>query len=163
MGLGGTGTSFELGEDGIFDRWSRPETSPHRTLTKVEDRSARSAGTRISAPDSLGAGVPVLHGPSGAGAPRPEPVVSHIDRQSGQQIRRYERKRAGELVQVKVKRLGRILKGGRHKVRGREACRKGKDREGRVGFAYVDRPSTITPALPTPRPCPTRPLPPRRP
>ena len=45
--------------------------------------------------------------------------LSHVDRQTGQPIRRCERQRPGELVHVDVKKLGKIPKGGGHKVRGR--------------------------------------------
>ena len=47
--------------------------------------------------------------------------LSHIDRQSGREIRRYERERPGELVHVDVKKLGKIPPGGGHKIRGRAA------------------------------------------
>ena len=47
--------------------------------------------------------------------------LSHLDRQSGREIRRYERKRPGELVHVDVKKLGKIPGGGGHRVHGTRA------------------------------------------
>jgi hypothetical protein len=86
--------------------------------------------------------------------------LSHIDRQSGREIRCYERERPGELVHVDVKKLGKIPPGGGHKVRGRQATRPGKERQGRVGFAYVTPPSTTTLDWPTQKSSATRPGPP---
>lgn len=60
--------------------------------------------------------------------------LAHLDRPTGQVIRRYERDRPGELVHVDVKKLGRIPDGGGHKVLGRQA---GRARRSNVGFDYV--------------------------
>jgi transposase InsO family protein len=60
--------------------------------------------------------------------------LGHIDRQTAQPIRRYERTRPGELVHVDVKKLGRIPAGGGHKVHGRQA-RPSKKRW--AGYAYL--------------------------
>ena len=128
----------ELGADGLFDRSSRPRRSPARTPAKVEARICairrseklgpdRIAG-RLELPASTVHRVLVRHDLG---------RLDHMDRQTGREIRRYERSRPGELVHVDVKKLGRIPKGGGHKVRGRAASRKGKDRQGRVGYAYI--------------------------
>jgi transposase InsO family protein len=56
-----------------------------------------------------------------------------MDRPTGAVIRRYERERAGELVHVDVKKLGRIPDGGGHRVLGRA----GRPRWGKAGMGYA--------------------------
>ncbi len=60
--------------------------------------------------------------------------LAHLDRPTGQVIRRYERDRPGELLHVDVKKLGRIPDGGGHKVLGRQA---GRATRNSMGFDYV--------------------------
>ena len=129
---------LELGVDGLHDRSSRPRHCPYRTPARVEDRIIRMRRRDKVGPDRIAfrLGVPastvhrvlVRHDLN---------RLSHLDRQTGQPIRRYERKRPGELVHVDVKKLGRIPRGGGHKVLGRAASRPGKDRQGRVGYVYL--------------------------
>ena len=99
----------ELGADGLFDRSSRPRRSPARTPAKVEARICairrseklgpdRIAG-RLELPASTVHRVLVRHDLG---------RLDHMDRQTGREIRRYERSRPGELVHVDVKKLGRI-------------------------------------------------------
>jgi transposase InsO family protein len=59
--------------------------------------------------------------------------LSHLDRRTATPIRRYERRRPGELVHVDIKKLGRIPAGGGHRVHGRQATRRKK----RLGYAYL--------------------------
>jgi transposase InsO family protein len=61
--------------------------------------------------------------------------LAHLDRQTAEPIRRYERKRPGELVHVDIKKLGRIPPGGGHKIHGRAATRRNRRRG--VGYAYL--------------------------
>ena len=49
--------------------------------------------------------------------------LAHLDRPTGQVIRRYERTRPGELLHANVKKLGRIPDGGGPTVLGRQAGR----------------------------------------
>ena len=128
----------ELGVEGLHDRSSRPRRSPNRTPARLEERIVRHRRTHKVGPDRIAfrLGVPawtvhqvlVRHDLS---------RLSHLDRQTGEPIRRYERKRPGELIHVDVKKLGRIPPGGGHKTRGRAASRPGEDREGHVGYAYL--------------------------
>jgi transposase InsO family protein len=66
--------------------------------------------------------------------------LDHIDRATGEPIRRYERERPGELVHVDIKKLGVIPDGGGWRARGRlvgarnNALRK---RAGRASYGYV--------------------------
>ncbi|MGW2779630.1 IS481 family transposase [Streptomyces olivaceoviridis] len=123
------------GEAGLADRSSRPRTTPHRTADTVEARVCHERQVRKLGPARLGPalGLPastvhrilVRHGLN---------RLAHLDRPTGQVIRRYERDRPGELVHVDVKKLGRIPDGGGHKVLGRQA---GRARRSSVGFDYV--------------------------
>lgn len=60
--------------------------------------------------------------------------LAHLDRPTGQVIRRYERTRPGELLHVNVKKLGRIPDGGGPTVLGRQA---GRARRSSTGVDYV--------------------------
>ncbi|MEU1667053.1 IS481 family transposase [Streptomyces sparsogenes] len=123
------------GEQGLYDRPSRPRTTPHRTAAAVEARVCRLRRDRKLGPARLG---PVLGLPASTvhrvlvrhGLNR----LAHLDRPTGQVIRRYERDRPGELIHVDVKKLGRIPDGGGHKVLGRQA---GRATRGGAGFDFV--------------------------
>lgn len=129
---------LELGADGLFDRSSRPRSSPGQTPPKVEDRICRLRRTEKLGPNRLG-------GRLGMPASTVHRVLvrhdlnrlSHVDRQTGQPIRRYERKRPGELVHVDVKKLGKIPPGGGHKALGRAEARRRNKQRPRIGFSYV--------------------------
>ncbi len=123
------------GEPGLHDRSSRPRTTPHRTPAMVEASVCRLRQARKLGPARIG---PVLGLPASTvhrilvrhGLNR----LAHLDRPTGEVIRRYERDRPGELVHVDVKKLGRIPDGGGHKVLGRQA---GRARRSSMGFDYV--------------------------
>ncbi|MET7349010.1 IS481 family transposase [Streptomyces mirabilis] len=123
------------GEEGLADRSSRPRTTPHRTPAAVEARVCRLRQTRKLGPARLG---PILDLPASTvhrilvrhGLNR----LAHLDRPTGQVIRRYERDRPGELLHVDVKKLGRIPDGGGHKMLGRQA---GRATRSKMGFDYV--------------------------
>jgi transposase InsO family protein len=123
------------GEPGLHDRSSQPRTTPHRTPAMVEARVCRLRQARKLGPARIG---PVLGLPASTvhrilvrhGLNR----LAHLDRPTGEVIRRYERDRPGELVHVDVKKLGRIPDGGGHKVLGRQA---GRARRSSMGFDYV--------------------------
>jgi len=108
------------GEAGLEDRSSRPHRSPRRLPARAEARICRLRQERKLGPHRLAAL---------SGHPRStcyavlrrwglERLV-WMDRPTGRVIRRYERKAAGELVHVDVKKLGRIQPGGGHRVYGR--------------------------------------------
>jgi hypothetical protein len=50
--------------------------------------------------------------------------LAHLDRVTGQPVRRYEHHRPGQLVHLDVKRLGNIPAGGGHRFLGRAAGRR---------------------------------------
>lgn len=129
---------LELGSDGLFDRSSRPRTSPGRTPAQLEERICRIRRTEKLGPDRLGGRLQMAPSTVHRVLVRHDlHRLRHLDRQTGREIRRYERKRPGELVHVDVKKLGKIPVGGGHKTRGRAAARKDKNRQGRIGFAYI--------------------------
>ena len=74
--------------------------------------------------------------------------LDHMDRATGEVVRRYERDRPGDLIHVDVKKFGRIPAGGGWKVHGRgvnqsratgqaNATARDKRGTGKVGYAYV--------------------------
>ena len=128
----------ERGVDGLHDRSSRPLRSPRRTPERTEDRIVRERRRDKLGPDRI-AGRLGLPSSTVYQVLRRHDLnrLTHLDGQTAQPVRRYERSRPGELVHVDVKKLGRIPPGGGHKVRGRAASRPGKDRQGRVGYAYL--------------------------
>jgi hypothetical protein len=58
--------------------------------------------------------------------------LAHTDRASGAVVR-YQRERPGELVDLDVKKLGRIPDGGGHKIHGRAVARRGRG----IGYDYI--------------------------
>ncbi|MEY2478490.1 MAG: hypothetical protein QOG87_3805 [Actinomycetota bacterium] len=129
---------LEDGIDGLEDRSSRPRNSPTQTRAHIEARIVRIRVTDKAGPDRIGArlGVP----PSTVYAVlrrRRLSQLRHLDRPTGQVIRRYERSRPGELVHLDVKKLGRIPAGGGHRVIGRQAGDHKRIRRKGVGYAYL--------------------------
>ena len=127
---------LELGVDGLHDRSSRPLRSPRRVSERLEAKICRRRRTEKVGPDRLALRLELPASTIYRVLRRHDlNRLSHLDRQSAQPIRRYERSRPGELVHVDVKKLGRIPAGGGHKVHGRPATRRNKRR--RVGYAYL--------------------------
>jgi transposase InsO family protein len=106
---------------GLYDRPSRPRTTPHRTPTDVEARICDLRRERKLGPARIG---PIL----GLPASTVHRVLTRhnlnrlrwMDRPTGQIIRRYERSRPGELVHVDIKKLGNIPDGGGHRIMPRQ-------------------------------------------
>ncbi|MFD9706414.1 IS481 family transposase [Lentzea sp. NPDC059081] len=110
----------ELGAAGMTDRSSRPLTSPRRTPTRTERRIIKVRLARRWGPARiaylLGLVPSTVHRVlTRYGLAR----LSHVDRATGEPVRRYERATPGELVHVDIKKLGNIPDGGGHKVHGR--------------------------------------------
>jgi hypothetical protein len=109
------------GDAGLYDRSSRPLTTPHRTPANVENRICELRRDRKLGPARIG---PILGIPASTvhrvltrhGLNR----LSWMDRPTGQVIRRYERERPGELVHVDIKKLGNIPDGGGHRIMPRQ-------------------------------------------
>lgn len=131
------------GEAGLWDRSSRPHTSPARTPSSVEDQVLEARRVFRRGPDWIGAelgvsartvsrilrrhGVPYLH--------ELDPLTGQVIRASKMTATRYERDRPGELVHVDVKKLGRIPNGGGWKAHGRAQGRPANVRG--AGYDYI--------------------------
>jgi transposase InsO family protein len=125
---------LELGVDGLHDRSSRPRRSPRRVPERVEVKICRQRRAEKVGPDRLAIHLDLPASTIYRVLRRHDlNRLSHLDRQSGAPIRRYERSRPGELVHVDVKKLGRIPTGGGHRIHGRPATRHKK----RLGYAYL--------------------------
>jgi len=104
------------GELGLLDRSSRPQSSPNATpeqrvqLIALLRRSTRMTGAEIA--EVLAMPITTVQG-----------ILTRIglgkrSRLDQEKVLRYERKRAGELVHVDVKKLGRIERGAGKRVTG---------------------------------------------
>jgi transposase InsO family protein len=132
------------------DRSSRPHRSPTRTRRPIEARIKHLRTKKKLGPVQIA-------GRTGVPASTVHAVLvrlglnrlDHIDRATGEPIRRYEKASPGELVHVDIKRLGIVPPGGGWRIHGRGQApnRGGKERanalaharrgRGRIGYAYV--------------------------
>jgi transposase InsO family protein len=136
------------GDAGLYDRSSRPSSSPAQVSATVEA-------------DILGLRRRLKLGPARIGLIMGMPAstvwrvlarhglnrLSWMDRPTGKVIRRYERSTPGELVHIDIKKLGRIPDGGGKRVLGRiEGQRNsrghtrentGTSRNRKIGYGYV--------------------------
>ncbi|HEV8220682.1 MAG TPA: IS481 family transposase, partial [Streptosporangiaceae bacterium] len=138
----------QQGAAGMADRSSRPATSPARTPARTERRiiglrvSQRLGPARIAF--RLGLAPSTVHKVL---ARYGCPPLAHLDRATGQPVRRYERERPGELVHVDIKKLGNIPDGGGWRAAGRAQGKRNRaatpgarrDRHGgaHLGYAYL--------------------------
>ncbi|MGW5498774.1 IS481 family transposase [Streptomyces olivaceoviridis] len=125
----------QYGEAGMTDRSSRPHVSPRRTPTRTERRIIKVRVLRRWGPARIAGLLRLVPSTVHRVLARYNLArLIHLDRATGQVIRRYERDRPGELVHVDIKKLGNIPDGGGHKVLGRQAGR--KKRSG-TGYSYL--------------------------
>jgi transposase InsO family protein len=118
-----------LGAAGMADRSSRPHRSPRRVPTRTERRIIKVRVIRRWGP----ARIAYLLGLHPSTVHR---VLSRfrlarlawLDRATGRTVRRYERRRPGELVHVDVKKLGKIPNGGGWRMLGRAAGKRNRHR-----------------------------------
>jgi transposase InsO family protein len=116
--------------EGLADRSSRPRRSPRRTAPAVEEAVLRARRELRLGPHPLGwalglaastvYAILVRHG------------CSRLDQPERTVVVRYERQRAGELVHIDVKKLGRILRPG-HRVTGDRTT----SAHGKAGWLYL--------------------------
>jgi len=136
------------GAAGMSDRSSRPQHSPNRTPRRVERRVLHLRRTKRLGPVRigwrLGLAASTCHAIlRRAGVAR----LAHLDRATGQPIRRYEHSAPGDLVHVDVKKLGNIPDGGGWRIQGRAQGKLNRtatpghttDKYGgaRLGYAYL--------------------------
>lgn len=108
------------GENGLVTRSSRPHSMPTRTTGVVEQKVLTARAQYRDGPDVLGprVGVPartvsrILRRHGVAYLRDCDSLTGEVIRSSKQNAQRYERERAGELVHMDVKKLGKIPDGG---------------------------------------------------
>ena len=130
---------LEFGPSGLVDRSSRPISSPTRTSEVVEARICRLRRTDKRGADHIAYRLEMPASTVQAVLRRHDlGRLDHLDRQSGREIRRYERERPGELVHVDVKKLGKIPDGGGHRFLGRNTTTSvHRHKRKKIGFAYI--------------------------
>jgi transposase InsO family protein len=139
---------YRAGDRQMHDRSSRPRTSPNKTTPAVTKRLVSLRLRLREGPVQLATRVGVA--PSTAhrvlvrcGLNR----LVHVDRATGEPVRRYEHLRPGSLIHVDVKKLGNIPNGGGWRYVGRSqgdvnrSATPGKPRNAhhnpKMGHAYV--------------------------
>jgi transposase InsO family protein len=108
------------GPAGMADRSSRPRSCPHRTPEPLKRRIVRLRWRHRLGPVQIGGQLGVA--PSTVHAVLVRCRVnrlSHIDRVTGEPIRRYEHPHPGSLIHVDVTKFGNIPDGGGHRFVGR--------------------------------------------
>jgi transposase InsO family protein len=109
------------GPAGMVDRSSRPHRQPNRTAAPVVRKIVHlrwkqrlgpvEIGDRLAIPSSTVHAVLVRCGVN---------RLSHLDRATGEPIRRYEHERPGDLIHLDVKKLGKVPDGGGWRYVGRQ-------------------------------------------
>jgi transposase InsO family protein len=112
---------LELGPAGMADRSSRPRSSPRRTPQLIVRQIVHLRWRQRLGPVAIAAKV-------GLAASTVHRILVacrinrlwHVDRVTGEPIRRYEMTRPGELVHIDIKKLGNIPDGGGWRAHGRD-------------------------------------------
>jgi transposase InsO family protein len=116
-----------MGEAGMWDRSSRPHRSPARTPRHVVRRIVRLRWRKRLGPVQIGARVGVPASTVHAVLKRCRlNRLSHLDRHTGERVRRYEHERPGALIHVDVKKLANIPDGGGWRYVGRVQGRRNR-------------------------------------
>jgi transposase InsO family protein len=116
---------LEFGPAGMVDRSSRPHSSPRRTPQSVVRQIVHLRWKQRLGPVAIAARVGVA--PSTVHRILVACRINrlwHVDRATGEPIRRYEMSRPGELVHVDIKKLGNVPDGGGWRVHGRTQGRR---------------------------------------
>jgi transposase InsO family protein len=134
------------GDAGLEDRSSRPHRTPTRTSDEVEAQIVAARLHHRRGQDWLGPELGVAPRTVNRVLRRHQlPLLAECDPLTGDVIRasktttvRYERGRAGELVHMDIKKIGRIPDGGGWRAHGRGVVgRTAERRRTRIGFDYV--------------------------
>ena len=133
----------QFGEAGMLDRSSRPHTQPNKTPAPVVRKIVHKRWKHRLGPVTIGAelGVPASTVYAVLRRCRIN-RLSHIDRRTGEAIRRYEHDAPGDLLHVDVKKLGNIPNGGGWRFMGRKAGNANRHRHHpgshpQIGTAFV--------------------------
>jgi transposase InsO family protein len=140
----------ELGPAGMNDASSRPRHSPNRTPAPVVRKIVHLRWKQRLGPVEIGYQLGLAPSTVHAILVRCRiNRLSHIDRVTGEPIRRYEHPHPGAMIHVDVKKLGNIPDGGGHRFVGRQAGYKNRAatrrrtgisnayRNAKVGTAFV--------------------------
>src|SRR5829696_498906 len=115
------------GEAGMFDRSSAPHHQPNRTPTPVVRKIVHLRWKQRLGPveiaDRLGMESSTVYAVLRRCRLN---RLTHIDRATGEPIRRYEHEKPGDLIHVDVKKLGRIPDDGGWRYVGRQQGRRNK-------------------------------------
>ena len=114
-----------LGEAGMVDASSRPHTSPNRTpapvVRKIVHLRWKQRLGPVAIADRVGLAPSTVH----AVLVRCRlNRLSHVDRVTGEPVRRYEHDQPGDLLHVDVKKLGNVPDGGGWRFVGRQQGRR---------------------------------------
>jgi transposase InsO family protein len=109
------------GPAGMGDRSSRPHHQPNRTPTPVVRKIVHLRWKQRLGPVEIGDRLGMASSTVHAVLVRCRiNRLTHIDRATGEPIRRYEHEHPGDLIHVDVKKLGRVPDGGGWRYLGRE-------------------------------------------
>lgn len=133
------------GEDGLYDRSSRPHSCPTRTEPETEHQVLAAREEHRWGQDRIGPelGVPartvsrILRRHRMPYLRELDPLTGTVIRASKTTAVRYERDRPGELVHVDVKKIGRIPDGGGWRAHGKKMGSTGAQKRARIGYDYV--------------------------
>ncbi|MUL65191.1 IS481 family transposase, partial [Mycobacterium sp. CBMA 234] len=136
------------GPAGMADRSSRPHTSPARTPEHLVRQIVRVRWRKRLGPVQIAGQLHIPASTVHAVLVRCRiNRLSHIDRVTGEPLRRYEHDHPGSLIHVDVTKFGNIPDGGGHRVVGRQqgdanrratpGLPKGKDYGPRTGIAFL--------------------------
>lgn len=121
-----------MGVVGVEDRSSRPHTSPNRTPQKLVRKIGHLRWKQRLGPVGIGAKLGMPASTVHAVLVRCRiNRLHHIDKRTGEVIRRYEHPYAGSMIHVDVTKFGNIPDGGGHRFVGRQQGE--KNRAGTVG------------------------------
>ena len=138
----------QCGEAGMADRSSRPHSQPNRTpppvVRKIVHLRWKQRLGPVAIADKTGLAASTVHAVLvRCGLNR----LSHLDRVTGEPIRRYEHDAPGDLLHVDVKKLGNVPDGGGWRYLGRQQGNKNraatpgkprsKNRDVAMGTAFV--------------------------
>lgn len=136
------------GIGGMYDRSSRPRHQPNKTPPHVVRTIVRTRLRQRLGPIEIGAKLDLPASTVHAVLTRCHlNRLTHIDRATGEQPRRYEHARPGDLIHVDVKKLGRVPDGGGHRYVGR--VQGGKNRIATVNAGHATRGTSSNPRLGT--------------
>ena len=124
------------GKAGMADRSSRPRSCPHRTSEQLKRQIVQLRWRQRLGPAQIGGRLGVAPSTVHAVLVRCRiSRLSHIDRVTGEPIRRYEHAYPGALIHVDVTKFGNIPDGGGHRFVGRQQGRLNKqDTAHRTGY-----------------------------